>query len=95
MSNDNGKKPPPPEGLHVERSHVMCKGCHAVFEHFTIEEIDGLVQLRCGEVLITRLEMACLRCGRLFYWNIKEKDVENMALKYGELMVVIKGYNPE
>lgn len=89
----NGKKPP--ESLHFERSQVTCQRCKRVFANFMIEEIDDLAQLRSGDVLISKTEMICLHCGWVFYWNIKEKDLEKMAVKYGELMIVIKGYNPE
>ena len=56
---------------------------------------NAQAQLRCRDVLISKTEMVCLHCGWVFYWNIKERDLEKMAIKYGELMVVIKGYNPE
>lgn len=91
----NGKKPPPPEKLHFERSQVSCQRCRRVFQHFTLEEVDDLVQLRCGDVLISRTEMVCLHCGWVFHWNVREKDLEKMALKYGQLIVEIKSYHPE
>jgi hypothetical protein len=95
MPNDNGKNPPPPESLHFERSQVICQRCKRKFDHFMIEEIDDLAQLRCGDVLLARAEMACLHCGWVFYWNIREKDFEKMAITYGELMVKFSGYAPE
>lgn len=85
----------PPESLHFERSQVTCQRCRRPFENFILEEIDDLVQLRCGDALISKTEMICLHCGWVFYWNLKEKDLEKMAVAYGALMVVIKGYNPE
>ena len=89
----NGQKPP--ESLHFERKPVICKGCRRTFKHFIIEEIDDLVQLRIDDLLITKIETACLHCGDIFYWNAREKDLGKMAVKYGELIVVINGYNPE
>jgi hypothetical protein len=89
----NGKKPPE-ESLHFERSQVKCQRCHRDFEHFMIEEMDGLAQLRCGDVLVTRAEMACLHCGAMFYWEIRAQDLEKMAVTYGRLTGV-KGYTPE
>jgi len=95
MSDDspNGKKPP--ESLHFERSQVICQRCKRDFENFVIEEIEDLKQLRCGSVLISRAELICLHCGAIFNWNVHVKDLEKMAVRYGELIVVIKGYNPE
>lgn len=90
--NPNGQ---PPDHLHFERSHLTCQRCKRKFEHFTLEEIDDLVQLRCGDVLISKTEMVCLHCGAIFYWNIREKDLAKMATKYGEIVMVMKGYLPE
>ena len=60
-----------------------------------IEEIDDLAQMRCGDVLLARAEMACLHCGWVFYWNIREKDLAKMAVQYGELSNKLRGYKPE
>jgi hypothetical protein len=94
--NPNGQnaKPPPPDQLHFERNQVTCQRCRRKFEHFMIEEIDELAQLRCGDVLIARAEMACLHCGWVFYWNVRGKDLEKMAVTYGRLSARL-GYNPE
>jgi DNA-directed RNA polymerase subunit RPC12/RpoP len=91
----NGQNPPPPESLHFERTPAKCLRCQREFDGFMIEVIEDLKQLRCGSVLVSRAELVCLHCGALFNWNVREKDIEKMAIKYGELMVVIKGYNPE
>jgi hypothetical protein len=89
----NGKKPP--ESLHFERAQVTCQRCKRKFEHFMLEEIDDLVQLRCGDVLISKTEMVCLHCGWVFYWNVREKDLATMAVRYGEFVMAIKRYKPE
>lgn len=91
--NPNGQNPP--DHLHFERSQVICQRCRRKFEHFTLEEIDDLVQLRCGDALISKTEMVCLHCGWVFYWNIREKDLAKLALTYGEFIVAIKSYRPE
>lgn len=91
--NPNGQKPP--ESLHFERSQVSCQRCGRKFENFTLEEIDDLVQLRCGDVLISNTKMVCMHCGWVFHWNIREKDLAEIAIKYRELVVAIKGYFPE
>ena len=97
MPNDgsNDKQPPPPESLHFQRSQVKCQRCKRDFAGFMIEEIDDLAQLRCGDVLIARSEMACLHCGWVFYWNIREKDFEKMTQTYNQLMLQMSSYNPE
>ena len=95
MPNDNGKNPPPPESLHFERSQVACQRCHKIFEHLIFEEIDDLKQLRLGDGLVLHLKMTCLHCGQIFNWNVREMEIEKMAITYSELAAAIKGYNPE
>jgi hypothetical protein len=85
----------PPESLHFERGPLRCWNCNHRFDHFVVEIIDNLTQLRCDDVLIANIRMACLRCGRAFTWDVSTKNFETMAVKYGQLMVKISGYNPE
>jgi ribosomal protein L37E len=96
MAEDNRDKQlqPQPEKLYFQRSPVVCRRCSREFAHFMIEEIDDLAQLRCGDVLLARAEMACLHCGWVFYWNIREKDFEKMTLAYNELSKRVS-YAPE
>lgn len=84
----NGKKPT----TTIERSQMACRGCGHPFEHFYLEQIGDLSQLRCGDVIMDRAEMICLNCGRISYWNMKEKDIEKMILTYSQML---KRYNPE
>ncbi|HLE52722.1 MAG TPA: hypothetical protein VI755_11705 [Anaerolineales bacterium] len=76
----------------VAREPVICQRCSRAFANFVLEEIQGITQLRCGDLLITRQEANCLHCGWTFHWNIRERDVERMALVYGQLMAA---YMPE
>jgi hypothetical protein len=85
----------PPENLHFDRSTVRCGHCGHTFKNFVIEEIDDLVQMRCGGVLVMRAELACLHCGGVFYWNIRDKEIEKLAVAYGQLVVRFDGYAPE
>ena len=96
MSKDNGQKPPnPADEIHFERSSVKCHRCSRPFEHFVLEEIDDLAQLRCGDVVMQHARIICLHCGWVFYWDINEKNLSKMAIAYGELLVLIRLYNPE
>lgn len=92
MAN-NGKQPR--ENLRFEQFQVKCQRCKRIFAHFTLEVIDDLVQLRCGDALIPRTEMVCLNCGCVFYWNVREKDLEKMAISYKKLLGLVKSYAPE
>jgi DNA-directed RNA polymerase subunit RPC12/RpoP len=71
----------------VETGPVICQRCRKPFAHFALEEIKGITQLRCGDLLITKTEANCLHCGWTFHWSIREKDVERMAQVYGRLVV--------
>ena len=93
--NGNDKKLNLPDHLRFDRSPVKCQRCKRPFDHFVMEVIDDLVQLRCGSVLIPRTEMVCLNCGCVFYWNVGERNLEKMAGHYRELLGLAKGYAPE
>ncbi len=84
--SDSNRNDKPDQDLHFERSAVHCKRCLRPFSHFMIEEIDGLTQLRCADVLIREAEVICLHCGWVFHWNIRTKDIEKMAVAYGALV---------
>lgn len=70
----------------VESGPVTCQRCRRSFANLALEEIQGITQLRCGDVLITKLEANCIHCGWTLHWNIREKDVEKMAMVYGRLV---------
>ena len=37
--------------------------------------IDGLVMLRVGVLLIRDTQAICMQCGRVFYWSISNKVI--------------------
>ena len=71
---------------------VICGRCERPLDPLNIEEIGGITQLRAGSVLIPKIEANCLHCGWTFYWNIREKDIEKMTLRYSRLIDL---YNAE
>ena len=91
---------PPPKsaknrtGVTIETGPLICGRCRHTWAHFAIEQIDGIQQLRCGDVLIPRIEMTCLHCGWTFHWNVREKDLEKMTLAYNRLSANAT-YRPE
>ena len=93
----NGKTPKLnlPETLHFQRGPVQCRQCKRIFEHYVIEVIDDLTQLRCGSVLVSRAELVCMHCGWVFNWTIRERDLTRMAPTYSELIAKIGWYKPE
>jgi len=70
----------------MESDAVICQRCHRTFANFVIEQIQGFSQLRCGDLLIPKIEANCIHCGWTFHWNIREKDVEKMAVAYGDVI---------
>jgi len=78
--------PPDNNGKTLESGPVNCGRCRRPFEHLAIEEVQGFAQLRCGDLLIPKIEANCIHCGWTFHWNIREKDVERMAVAYGQVL---------
>lgn len=76
--------------LQFERTKINCRRCKRPFEHFTLEVINGLVQLRCGDLLIRRMEAVCLHCGDICIWNVRDADMEKLARSYKELLGLVK-----
>lgn len=83
------------QDMHFERSPIKCGRCGRLFEHFMFEEIEDLVQLRCGDVIIPHTKMICLHCGWSFYWDVNDKMLQKMSVAYAELTILIKRYTPE
>jgi predicted Zn-ribbon and HTH transcriptional regulator len=84
-----------PAGVMMETGPAKCKRCGRAFAHFAIEDIEGVSQLRAGDLLITKIDANCLHCGWTLHWNIREKDVEKMAGMYGDLLKRNQGFAPE
>lgn len=76
----------------METGPVICARCRRELTPLVIEEIAGITQLRAGSVLIPKIEANCLHCGWAFYWNIREKDIEKMTLRYQQ---ILSRYAPE
>lgn len=76
----------------LDSGPVTCKGCGREFANFVVEEIAGVLQLRNGDLLIFHLEeAACIHCGWIFRWNIREKDVSKTAQLYGRILSRLEG----
>lgn len=86
------------QSVTIETGPVVCGRCGLHMSPLVIEEIEGVAQLRAGKALINKIEACCLtpKCGWMFYWNIREKDLEKNAVLYGEILRTIRpGYVPE
>lgn len=90
---NNGKHPT--ININFERTPVTCPRCKRPFGNFVFEVINDLVQLRCGDALLMRAEMTCLNCGCVFLWTVRDRDIEDMAKSYKELLGLVKPYAPE
>ncbi len=86
---------PPNNNQTMESGPVNCQRCGRPFANFVLEEIQGITQLRCGDLLITKQEANCLHCGWTFHWNIRERDIERMAMAYGQVVATFRSYVPE
>jgi DNA-directed RNA polymerase subunit RPC12/RpoP len=70
----------------METGPVICGRCNRELLPLMNEELAGFLQLRAGSILISNIEGNCSHCGWKFIWKIREKDVENMILKYQQLI---------
>lgn len=41
--------------------------------------IDGLVMLRVGVLLIRDTQGICMQCGRVFYWSVSNKIIAQVV----------------
>ncbi len=75
-----------PENVTMESGPLMCGHCQTPFTNVVIEELDGRSQLRAGNLLFRKTEASCLNCGWEFRWSIREQDVQEMAVRYGDIL---------
>ena len=52
---------------------VQCPHCHS--EIGEAVNIDGLVMLRIGALLIRDAQGVCMQCGHVFYWSVSNKII--------------------
>lgn len=64
---------------------VQCPGCKHEFAGLAFEDVMGVTQLRCGDVLINKIDSNCIHCGWRFYWTIRDRELKQIAATYGEL----------
>lgn len=50
---------------------VECPGCNAPIGEAI--NIEGMIFLRIGTLLIKDAQAMCMHCGRLFYWSVSNK----------------------
>ena len=65
---------------------LRCPGCEKEFEHVVTINIDGLLMLRVGTLVIREAQGICMSCGRVIYWSISNKLIsriikESMVIK--------------
>ena len=60
---------------------VICPNphCHAVIGE--VVNIDGLVMLRIGVLLVRETQAVCIQCGRMFYWSVSNKIITRILMR--------------
>lgn len=56
-------------------NRLICPGCKTTFEQVQIVDINGLMMLRIGSLIIREAQCVCLSCGRIIYWSISNKVI--------------------
>jgi hypothetical protein len=54
---------------------VRCPNADCNAEIGQAVNIDGLVMLRVGVLLIRDTQGICMQCGRVFYWSVSNKII--------------------
>jgi uncharacterized protein with PIN domain len=57
---------------------VLCPECGNEFEHITELNVNGILMLKVGIVVIPEAVVVCLNCGRISYWSFSKKVVTGM-----------------
>ena len=52
---------------------VQCPGCKSKIGEAV--NVEGLVLLRVGALLVRDTQAICLQCGRMFYWSVSNKII--------------------
>lgn len=52
---------------------IACPNCHEEIGHAF--NIDGMVMLKVGKLLIVDSTAFCFVCGATFHWKVSEKDL--------------------
>lgn len=85
-----------PPDLTLDSGPLTCHNCGAIFSlQLVMEELAGAQAMRAGGLIISRLEGACTHCGAITHWAIRDRQLKEIALKYGEIVQAIRVYNPE
>lgn len=86
----------PNENISMKSNQLICLRCRQDFPHIVVEEVEGgIMQLRVGNMLMTRVEGACVHCGWKFSHHLRDQDVEEMAKHYGEILKNNKQIKPD
>lgn len=54
---------------------LKCPKCGTAFEHVETVDIDGLLMLRVGVLIIREAQGICLSCGRVIYWSVSNRVI--------------------
>lgn len=76
--------------LSLESSPVVCERCRRPFEHFVFDQIGEFTLLRCGSLLVQRVEAKC-SCGYVFHWNLPEKKIEKILALLEKAIAALDG----
>jgi len=63
--------------MSLEQVRCTNRDCNA--EIGQAVNIDGLVMLRVGVLLIRDTQGICMQCGRVFYWSVSNKIIAQVV----------------
>lgn len=74
---------------------MRCRRCKHGFTHIHVITIDGIDSLMISGAKVFRLELVCVQCGKVNYWNQREDEMAKQTEKFIEMLAVIHGEKVE
>lgn len=73
-----------------EITPLRCKKSNREFAGFQVVTIGGIANLLSGGSKIFRLELVCLHCGTVNYWNARESEMSKQTEVFIELLAKLQ-----
>ena len=73
-----------------ETKPLRCKKCKCDFSGFQVVTIGGIDNLLSGGSKIFKLELVCVHCGTVNYWNARESEMSKQTEVFINLLAELQ-----
>ena len=70
---------------------LRCKKCNREFVHIHVVTIEGVDSLMISGAKVFRLELVCVQCGTVNYWNQREREMAEQTEVFVEVLAILHG----